>query len=299
MYDQKLITLSDLGITYGPILTELKDHSVKSLGKYVGKLQELWQFPSDHLPIGLNLDEITIASWNVFDAKHMRWIIDKDAQGLKKSLIVNEHIYIEQSGLTIRDKRVAQVIHSLLRDIVALQEISKPLLIELTSILPSNFIILSHGSNALIFNQELFELVEAHAITNIFATETDRSFQNIILERRIDAKKFRLINVHIPGDPSKPSRFEFGNYLIDTFDPELTTLALGDMNFNELKMREAIPTKRFTILSPYCTNIEPRTFMSKAIDHFIVHPESSDTKIETLSPNNLLFGLQTLVDLLH
>src|SRR5262245_39874654 len=66
-------------------------------GTYVGKLQEKWQFPSDHLPIGMTMDGLNIASWNVLDASFMRWMTEKDSQGLKHSMIVDEHIYIGDS----------------------------------------------------------------------------------------------------------------------------------------------------------------------------------------------------------
>ena len=69
----------------------------QAMGTYVGELQEKWQFPSDHLPIGMTFEDLHIASWNVLDAKYMDWVMEKDSQGLKRSMIGEEHVYIEGS----------------------------------------------------------------------------------------------------------------------------------------------------------------------------------------------------------
>src|SRR5262245_28568615 len=36
---------------------------LQPIGTYVGELQEKWQFPSDHLPIGMTFEDHHIASW--------------------------------------------------------------------------------------------------------------------------------------------------------------------------------------------------------------------------------------------
>ena len=303
MYDLKAF-----GITSPPILSKLPQEiqadiclKAKPMGKKVGKLQEKWQFPSDHIPIGLSIQGLHVASWNVLDAKHMRWITDKDAQGLKRSLIVQEHTHLENSKLTLRDTSVANTICSMMehpthpKSIVTLQECSQALLLHLSEIIPTNFTILAHDCNATIFNHDHLALVEAHAVTGIFSHEMDRSFQYMTFQNKVDRQFLRLINAHLPGDPTKPARFEFGAYLSNTFSPDTTTLISGDMNFNEIEMEEAIVEKAFTIFAPYCTNIAPRSLESKAIDHFIVH--GSDSLIHT--PNQVLQGLQIIVDLLN
>ena len=76
---------------------------------YVGELQEKWQFLSDHLPIGMTIDDLNIVSWNVLDAEYMSWIT-KNEQGLSRSMITDEHVYIGDSKLTIRDKHVVDLI---------------------------------------------------------------------------------------------------------------------------------------------------------------------------------------------
>ena len=303
MYDLKAF-----GITSSPILTKPAEQNqaticlkAKPMGKQVGKLQEKWQFPSDHIPIGLSFQGLHIASWNVLDAKHMRWITDKDAQGLKGSLIVQEHTYLESTKLTLRDVSVAKMILGMIlhpthpKGAISLQECSKAFLLHLSEIIPSNFTIIAHDCNATLFNHDHLELVEAHAVIGIFSNEMDRSFQYITFKHKADGLLLRLINAHLPGDPTKPARFEFGTYLSNICSPKITTVAVGDMNFNEIEMEEAIPEKAFTIFAPYCTNIAPRTLESKAIDLFIVH--GNDAIIHT--PNQVLQGLQPIADLLN
>ena len=46
----------------------------------MGELQEKWQFPSDHLPVGMNLDGLKIASWNVLNPLYMNWVIEKNSK---------------------------------------------------------------------------------------------------------------------------------------------------------------------------------------------------------------------------
>ena len=113
----------------------------------------------------------------------------------------------------------------------------------------------------------------------------------------------RLINGHLPGDPTKPGRFEFAQYLAKTFDPTVTTLAMGDMNFDELEMSGAMSRafhnhSPFSLYSPYCTNISPYVFKSKAIDHFLVYsPNQSSVVLST--PDEIMPGLAHLVALLQ
>jgi hypothetical protein len=91
--------------------------------------------------------------------------------------------------------------------------------------------------------------------------------------------------------------------LAKTFDPSLTTLAMGDMNFNELEMADAMKQafqndSPFSLNSPYCTNISPNLFYSKAIDHFLVYsPSMSSVALNT--PDQLMSGLAPVVALLQ
>jgi len=280
---------------------------LKPMGTYVGELQERWQFPSDHLPIGMSLGDLNIASWNVLDAEYMDWIIEKNSQGLSRSMIADEHVYIENSKLTIRDQHVVALILQMLQNsghpkhLLSLQECREPFLEELKKHLPSNFTVLSNEGNAILIDQSYFEIVDAKSIGNIFSNEPKRTIQDVILRRKDSDENIRIINAHLPGDPLKPGRFEFTQYLANTFDSNLTTIAMGDMNFNELEMgdaiRQAFPDsiQPYSLYSPYCTNVSPYDFKSKAIDHFIVH---STKKPLLHRPNEVMIGLIPIVNLL-
>lgn len=283
---------------------------LQAMGTYVGQLQERWQFPSDHLPIGLTVDDLHIASWNVLDSAYMSWVTEKDSQGLKRSMIADEHVYIGDSKLTLRDQHVATLILQMIahpshpKSLLSLQECSEPFLVELKSRLPSHFEIIAHDGNAIVVDRNRFEILNANAIAGVYSADPKRTFQDIVVRRLESQEKYRLLNVHIPGDPNGPARYDFTSYLSSTHDPSLTTIAMGDMNFNELEMSDAI-TKAFeqtpfTLYSPYCTNIsvstEPNPFTSKAIDHFIV---SKSANVKLHQAEEVLIGLDSTARLLN
>lgn len=282
---------------------------LKPKGTYVGELQEKWQFPSDHLPIGMTFDNLNIASWNVLDAEYISWVLEKNSQGLSRSMIADEHVYIGDSKLTIRDQHVIDLVLEMInhpthrRDMIALQECSSSFIEELRARLPSYCEIISHHGECLIYDRRFFELYSTQTPSGIFTNEPERTIQDITLRRLETQELFRIVNIHLPGDPTKPGRFEFGQYLAKTFDPAVTTLAMGDMNFNELEMADAMEKafaapSPFSLHSPYCTNISPFVFNSKAIDHFIVY-SPTNASLTLSNPNEVLSNLSSTVDLLE
>jgi endonuclease/exonuclease/phosphatase family metal-dependent hydrolase len=279
------------------------------MGTYVGELQERWQFPSDHLAIGMTFDDLHIASWNILDAEAMDWVTKENSQGISRSMIAEEHIYIGDSELTIRDQHVAQIVRQMLihpthpRSILGLQECSDAFLEELLTHLPANFELIADKGNAMIIDRNVFEIVDVKAVAGVYSASPNRTFQDITLRRLDNGELLRFLNTHIPGDPQGPGRYEFARYLADTFNPLLPTIALGDMNFNEVEMSDALRQafvrgrQPFSVYSPYCTNISPYIFISKAIDHFLVYnPEKSSLQLD--QPDEVIPGLQKIVDLL-
>lgn len=278
-------------------------------GKYVGELQERWKFPSDHLPIGLTLDNLHFASWNVLNTKHIHWVIEKNSQGLSHSMIADEHVFIENSSLTLRDKHVVELILQMIahpthpKCILALQESGESFLEELRNKLPSYFEIVANGELAFLFDNRLFEIHSQEEIFKVFEHEPQKSIQDIILRRFSNGQLFRFINVHLPGDPTKPAPLELALYLASSFNSSLTTIAMGDMNFTAIEMGTAldnafIDLSPFSLYSPYCTNISPEVFTSKAIDHFLFY--SNENLFPSLNePNEILIPLAPTVDLLN
>lgn len=282
---------------------------LEPMGTYVGELQEQWQFPSDHLPIAMTYDNIQLVSWNVLDGEYMDWQIEKNSQGLSRSMIADEHVYIGDSDLTMRDIHIADQVLEMIshpthpRGILGLQECSDAFIEELKSRLPEHFEVISLYGDATLIDLRQFEVVESKEVAGVFSDSPERSFQDITLRRLDNGQSLRLINIHLPGDPTKPGRFEFAKYLARTFNPNITTLAMGDMNFNELEMAgamsEAFPTMNpFTINSPYCTNISPNEFNSKAIDHFIVY-SAEGAPVTLNTPDQVMTGLDQIVSLLQ
>ena len=130
---------------------------------------------------------------------------------------------------------------------------------------------------------------------------------NVVLQDRVSGKEYRILNSHIPGDPNLPGRYEFADYVYRQDRTSVTTIALGDMNFNRDEMADAFQRAAmssgekngFINTSSYWTNVGPNfqageLFHRKTIDHiFIDNPTAIG-----LSPDDVLSGLQEMIDLL-
>jgi len=340
MIDQKIFPLSD-SIIFSP-LTEIKDVAstenggacssknktistrtsirnmrnllsappvLQPMGKYVGELQEKWQFPSDHLPIGMTLDNFDIASWNVLEATQMWWVME-NSQGLSRSLIVDEHEYFGGSFFTVRDMHVVKLVREMLthrsnpRSILALQECSREFIDELRSQLPSFFEIIVAGSKVVIIDKSYFRIKEVKVVKGVFSDAPKRGFQDILIQRRDNGQLLHLINVQLPGDKYFLARFEFAKYIARIFDPSETTIVMGDMNFNEIEMSKALKQafsngrSPFSIYSPYCTSIDRDSLESRAIDHFFVYSPLG-LPVTLNSPEQIMSELAPTVSLLN
>lgn len=298
---------------YQPNLTALQQAEFPK-GKFVGELQEKWQFPSDHLPIGMTMDGLNIVSWNVLNSEYMSWV-EKNTQGLSRSQITQEHVYLEGSKLTFRDLHVIECIKSMLshpshpRSVISLQECSEAFIAELQRQLPEEFgIILSsdvpikdqniaiYDKRALAFNSSDSQI--AHGVF----TKDKRSVMNLCFIRKETGETLRIINAHLPGEPGNPAPAEFAAYVSSWTSSEEVTIAMGDMNFNEVEMKAAFTKKplaglQFDMLAPYCSNIG-LDFCSKSIDHFFVFAQEKHTLLSN-NPDDVLHGLNEIVGLLE
>lgn len=54
----------------------------------VGELGKEWDFTSDHLPVGLNVDGFHLVFWNVLNKNYLGHI-EENGQGLRDSSILN------------------------------------------------------------------------------------------------------------------------------------------------------------------------------------------------------------------
>lgn len=114
---------------------------IEPIGVYVGELQEKWQFPSDHLPIGFSINGLNIVSWNILNPVFMDYVLEKNSQGLSRSILGEENIYPPDSSITLREIHVLDFIETMClnQDIISLQECGAPFLAELEKRLPPNF----------------------------------------------------------------------------------------------------------------------------------------------------------------
>lgn len=273
-------------------------------GTYVGELQEKWQFPSDHLPVGMTLDGLKIGSWNVLNPVYMDWVIDKNSQGLSRSQIAMENVYLPGQKITVREARVIDDLLLMMergQSLLSLQECGYPFLNELEARLPAHLQLIrekegfSKDQNSVIYDTRKLELIEKKIPQEVFSQDK-RPFMDLLFTRKDGKEPIRIINAHLPGDPMGPARYEFASYVEKADIPGISTVALGDMNFNELEMQDAFKGGAFTVHTPYCTNISPNVFISKAIDHFMVHSSGS---VSLQKPDEVYSGLSRTVALLE
>lgn len=277
---------------------------------FVGELHEKWRFPSDHLPVGIEVDGVRIISWNVLNNAYMEWVTDKDSQGLNGSMISDLNVPVNEHGLTMRDMVIADMVQNMMTQgqIVALQECGEPFLEYLQTKLPSNWDLIKSfntqrtDQDVILYNKSQFTYQSALSETteSAYPSFPGRPLQTAHFSSN-QGKDLHIINAHIPGDPNKPGREEFADYVYRQHREGSTTVALGDNNFERHEMRDAYQKAGFSdfnLHSPYQTNIDPVDKRSKGIDHFfaIGNDNSSDLK-----PDQVLIGgnLQETIDLLN
>lgn len=276
----------------------------------VGKLHEKWRFPSDHLPVGVEVQGVKVISWNVLNNAYMDWVTDKDTQGLNGSLISELNVPITSDGLTMRDVLVAEMVQNMMSQghVVALQECSEPFLQHLKDRIPSNWDMVKSfkdkrvDQEVLLYNKSVltFQPTQSETTQSAYPTAPGRPIQNVYFSHQ-DGREFRIINSHIPGDPAKPHREEFARYVHKQHREGSFTIALGDKNFERDEMIDAYRKagfEEFSLHSPWKTNIDPMTVESKGIDHLFVigNGHSRDLK-----PEEVLAGhnLRETIDLLN
>src|ERR1700722_11429127 len=290
-------------------------HAQIPMGKYVGELQGRWQFPSDHLPIGMTIDGLHIASWNILNSEFMDWIF-KNTQGLARSLLTQEHIYLEGTRLSFRDLRVLANIKSMLkhpshpRSVLSLQECSAPVIEEILRSLPEECgVILSSQTavkdqNIVIYDKRVLDYNPSRSqiVRGIFSQASNKNVMNICFIRKDTQEIWRVINTHLPGGPCNPAPAEFAAYVTSLASPTELTIAMGDMNFNEIEMKTEFakrvpPAFQFDMIAPYCTNIG-LDLCSKSIDHFFIYAQNRHA-IFGNAPEDVMLNLSSTAALLN
>lgn len=251
----------------------------------VGELHEKWKFPSDHLPVGIEVEGVKIISWNVLNNAYMEWVTTKDSQGLNRSMISDLDKVVQPNGLTQRDLIVVDMVTSMMNSgqVVALQECGAPFLEALQERLPSHWQMVKSfetpkvDQDVILFDKSRFTYRpdQSGVTRDSYPSVPNRSLQNAVFSRTGEehGRDIRVINAHIPGDPTLPVREEFAKYVHDIHVDNQITVALGDNNFERDEMilaYEKMGFSEFSLHSPWKTNIDPYGKYSKAIDHLFV-----------------------------
>lgn len=251
----------------------------------VGGLHERWQFPSDHLPVGIEVDGVKIISWNVLNNAYMEWITITDSQGLNGSMISDLDKVVNPNGLTQRDLVVVDMVASMMNSgqVVALQECGAPFLEALQEKLPSHWQMVKSfetprtDQDVILFDKSrlTYRSDQSGVTRDAYPSIPNRPIQNALFSRvgAQESRDLRIVNAHIPGDPTLPAKEEFAHYVHDIHRDNQVTVALGDNNFERDEMRlayERTGFSHFSLHSPWKTNIDPYGKDSKAIDHLFV-----------------------------
>lgn len=271
----------------------------------VGELNSKWQFPSDHLPIGAKVGNIHFASWNILDTKYLFHIYE-NGQGLKGSLITELDTPVEDSDLTQRDALVIQNILSLLqnnpRHLLALEEVGEPVYHDLKKKLPPHFKIAPENPNEdiFIYDEKVFDYVE-YGTTPYQISK--KSISRLTLREKNTGLLYHFYQSHVPGGPvnSPPARKEFAKAVLEQYDPQATTVLMGDMNrspdyfltdFEKIAFDMGIEQTFTNLMIPYPTHVDP-TLSATWIDNLFISnpydlPITIDSKETEFFPSVLL-----------
>lgn len=287
---------------------------------FIGEAGSKWHFPSDHLPVGLSIDHIHIASWNILNKNYLHYI-ESNTQGLKNSLIMQTHVPLEEKGgLTVREMMILQSIFELIehkthpRSLIALEETSEDLLAALREVLPSHFSIMTPfkdepiSQDIFLYDRHIFDFVDLNSVK--YEPKCSHSIMTLTLKERSSGKIYRFIQSHVPFSPqhSLSSRMKFAKEVCSQYDPALTIVVMGDMNHlpaiidRDLKMRAreinlTSPYKSISIAYP--THVDTRQ-QATWIDNFFVYTPFDDSSISaTCDPKELLDGLEAVIEVLQ
>lgn len=275
---------------------------------FVGELQEKWQFPSDHLPIGVSIaqgkDSFSVVSWNVLNSEYMHWIRNND-QGLGRSALTKEDIPVKENGFTLREQHVLDALLEMIqssKQIICLQECSERFIQELKNQLPPSMKILCssdnpvRNQNIVLYDEKLFGFVEKNLHRDAFPSDPGRPLMEVVLEK--DGVRYRIFNAHLRCDSASAQRNELAQFVGKRQVEGEVTLVLGDLNVDQTQMAASFAalSRPFIPFSPYKTTVSPE-LCSKAIDHIFIDAGGHPLQIRALEANQLLQDLEKSVKL--
>jgi hypothetical protein len=286
----------------------------------VGELGALWQFPSDHLPVGGTIGALHFVVWNILDTKYLQHIVD-NGQGLRDSLILQTNVPFEQSGLTVRETLIVKDILAMVhhpthsRALIALEETSKCVYLELRNALPDHMRCIpdpldeiGHG-DVFIFDTQLFEYVSFQSKN--YKTSRRNSYSTLTLIEKKTGLTYRFTQSHVPGGPvhSVPARQELANSIMQEFDPNAISVVMGDMNqspecftqdFAIAAQKYGLETQPFELMPiPYPTHVNTQREASWIDNVFLSNPYE-EIPCDVIRDGSEIFeSMQTTIDLLE
>jgi len=287
---------------------------------FVGELGPAWQFPSDHLPIGITLGSFHIAFWNTLNKDYL-YHIQANTQGLRDSSILRDNIQIDSdSPLTVRELITANIILEMInhpthpRSLIALQETNANLQNFLTEQIPLGWKIATPlnqpiSQDLFLYDSAIFNLI---AIDSVLYTETTpKSIFTLTLEEKATGKIFRFLQSHIPGGPinSKGGCEKFSTEALRQFDRSLTIVLMGDMNQSPDVIHNVLTTASNAaglLNSPYTylpidypSHMNTHT-QASWIDHFFIYSADAELVIKKSDyPQEISSQLVPIIQLLN
>jgi hypothetical protein len=286
----------------------------------VGELGKLWQFPSDHLPIGGSIGDLHFAMWNILSTQFLSFI-KENGQGLRDSLIMTANVPVEKGKpLTVREQMIIDQVMQMFqhkthpRALIALEEVNDAVFQELERIKPPNMAIIMpflrdpNNRDIFIFNKD--RLTTSSYGGRRYENSPNNVMSFIQLKDIQTGIRYYFIQSHVPGGPvhSPEARKAFAAFVFEKFNPERPTIIMGDMNrsadYFEKDFTEAFKNKGLDIQPyenqpiPYPTHIDTHREATWIDNLFIYNPYSEIPIKISADPAEFFDGLKPTMDLL-
>jgi hypothetical protein len=278
---------------------------------FVGELGEAWQFPSDHLPVRLELGSFALVCWNILNKDYLNYI-EMNTQGLRESSILKDHRLVEGQTLTVRENMILSQIFEMMQSnsLIALQETHEDVFHFLCTHLPPGWDVITppgqvYSQDIFLYNCTEFDFVGIDA--EFYTPGMPKTIFTLTLLEKSSAKLYRFIQSHIPGGPIQAAAgcAKFAEASMRQFDPSMTMVLMGDMNQPPAviqaaleKVAQGMTTQPFkSIAIPYPTHVNTN-FEAAWFDHYFVHTPEESPEIKASEAKAVLKSLVPVVDLL-
>lgn len=313
--------LETSSILFPESITAIPEEKTANAFYSVGELGALWQFPSDHLPVGGTIGRIHFVAWNILDTRYLKHIVE-NGQGLRDSLIMEANVpFAVGSELTVREQMVIDSVLEMIdhethpRSLLALEETGNEVYKRLQEVLPARMGLfpdkieeIEHG-DVFIYDRDVFEFINFQS--TIYEVNQRNTYATLTLIERETGITYRFVQSHVPGGPilSVPATEEFANGVMKGFDAQAITVIMGDMNrspdyfleeFKVAAARVGLEKQPFINLwIPYPTHINTHQEASWIDNVFLCNPYPEISYHTAAGASELFEGVQGTLDLLE